>query len=136
MFIHTDPKGSELDLGFAISVAPGVNQENLKLVKKTVQEMIDQYGVGRVRYGFMVFGSSADIKIPFTEQVADPADLKKAVDDELTSMFSSPNLDAALGTAETLFNGSTRDQAKKILIVIMDKKSSSEPDSVQVCDIW
>lgn len=133
--LYLDPEGPEIDLGFAISVAPGVAQENLKLVKETVQEMIDRYNVGRVRYGFIVFGSSAVLKIPFTDHLTDPADLKKAVDDELTSALSSPNLDAALDKAETLFNGSKRDQAKKILIVIMDKKSPSEPSSVKVRNI-
>lgn len=98
--------------------------------------MIDRYGVGRVRYGFIVFGSSAVVRIPFTDQATDPADLKKAVHDGLTSTFSSPNLDAALEEAEVLFNGSKRDQAKKILIVVMDKKSPSEPGGVQVGDIW
>lgn len=109
-----------------------MTQENLKLVKETVQEMIDRYGVGRVRYGFIVFGSSAVIKIPFKSQVTDPADLKKAVDDGLTSTPSSPNLDAALEKAETLFNGSKRNQAKRILIVIVDKKSASETGSLKV----
>ena len=45
-----------------------------------------------------------------------------------------PNLGAALEGAEKLFNGSKRSQAKKILIVIMDRKSVSEPSTVEVCD--
>ena len=101
-------------------------------MKETVQEMIDRYGVGRVRYGFMIFGSSPVIKIPFTSQVTDPGDLKKAVDDGLISTPSSPNLDAALEKAKTLFNGSKRSQAKRILIVIVDTKSASQTDSVKV----
>ena len=131
----TDPQVPELDLGFAVSVTPGVAQQHLKLVRETIQELIDRYGVGRsVHYGLMVFDTSAVIKIPFTSQVTDSTVLKKAVDDKLTSTSRSPDLEAALEGAEKLFNGSKRSQAKKILIVITDKKSVSEPGSVEVGD--
>lgn len=129
--LPTEPKGPELDLAFAVNVA----QQNLKLVKETVQGMIDLYGVGRVHYGFIVFGSSAVIKIPFTDQVTERTKLKKSVNDALSSTNSSPNLDKALEEAETLFQGSKRGQANKILIVIMDKLSPSEPTIVKVDDI-
>lgn len=98
--------------------------------------MIDLYGVGRVHYGFIVFGSSAVIKIPFTDQVTEQTKLKKSVNDALSSTVSSPNLDRALQKAETLFKGSTRSQANKLLVVIMDKLSPSEPVSVKVNDIY
>lgn len=128
----SEPKGPEVDLAFAVNVA----QQNLKLVKETVQGMIDLYGVGRVHYGFIVFGSSAVIKIPFTDQVTEQTKLKKSVNDALSSTVSSPNLDRALQKAETLFKGSTRSQANKLLVVIMDKLSPSEPVSVKVNDIY
>lgn len=94
--------------------------------------MVDSYGVDRVDYGFIVFGSSADLRIPFTDQITDTADLQTAVEEELTSTSNSPNLEAALEMAETLFTNSTRDEAIKILIVIMDKKSISDPNFVRV----
>ena len=119
-------------MGFAISVASGVDQENLQLIKETVHEMIDRHGVGRVRYGFIVFGSSAVIRIPFSDRVRDSAELKKAVDDRLISTTTSPNLDAVLEKAEMLFNGSKRSQAKKILILVVDRKSANDPSSVKV----
>jgi len=126
-----EPKGPEVDLAFAVNVA----QQNLKLVKETVQGLIDLYGVGHIHYGFIVFGSSAVIKIPFTDQVTEQTKLKKSVDDALLPTVSSPNLDRALEQAETLFKGSTRGQANKILVVIMDKLSPSEPTIVKVNDI-
>ena len=126
--LHTEPKGPEIDLAFAVNVA----QQNLKLVQETAQGMIDLYGVGRVHYGFIVFGSSAVIKIPFTDQITDPTKLKKSVSEELLPTVSSPNLDVALEKAETLFQGSKREQAKKILVVIVDRLSPSEPSSIQV----
>ena len=129
--LPTDPKGPEVDLAFAVNVA----QQNLKLVKETVQGMIDLYGVGRVHYGFIVFGSSVAIKIPFTDQITEQTKLKKSVNDALSSTVSSPNLERALQGAERLFQGSTRGQANKILVVIMDKLSSSEPMIVKVNDI-
>ena len=101
-------------------------------MKKTVQVMVESYGVHRVYYGFIVFGSSADLRIPFTDQITDTADLQTAVEEKLTSASSSPNLEAALEMAETLFANSTRDEATKILIVIMDKKSISDPNFVRV----
>jgi len=94
--------------------------------------MVESYGVDRVHYGFIVFGSSADLRIPFTDQITDTADLQTAVEEALTSTSSSPNLEAALEMAETLFANSTRDEATKILIVIMDKKSISDPNFVWV----
>lgn len=129
--LPTDPKGPEVDLAFAVNVA----QQNLKLVKETVQGMIDLYGVGRVHYGFIVFGSSVAIKIPFTDQITEQTKLKKSVNDALSSTVSSPNLERALQGAERLFQGSTRGQANKILVVIIDKLSSSEPMIVKVNDI-
>ena len=129
--LPTEPKGPEVDLAFAVNVA----QQNLKLVKETVQGMIDLYGVGRVHYGFIVFGSSVAIKIPFTDQITEQTKLKKSVNDALSSTVSSPNLERALQGAERLFQGSTRGQANKILVVIMDKLSSSEPMIVKVNDI-
>ena len=101
-------------------------------MKKTVQMMVESYGVDRVHYGFIAFGSSADLRIPFTDQITDSADLQTAVEEKLTSTSSSPNLEAALEMAETLFANSTRDEATKILIVIMDKKSISDPNFVRV----
>ena len=96
--------------------------------------MVESYGADRVHYGFIVFGSSADLRIPFTDQITDTADLQTAVEEKLTSTStsSSPNLEAALEMAETLFANSTRDEATKILIVIMDKKSISDPNFVRV----
>ena len=128
--LPTEPKGPEVDLAFAVNVA----QQNLKLVKETVQGMIDLYGVGRVHYGFIVFGSSVAIKIPFTDQITEQTKLKKSVNDALSSTVSSPNLERALQGAERLFQGSTRGQANKILVVIMDKLSPSEPMIVKVND--
>ena len=127
----SEPKGAEVDLAFAVSVA----QQNLKLVKETMQGMIDLYGVDRVHYGVIVFGSSAVIKIPFTDQVTEQTKFKKSVNDALSSTVSSPNLDRALEEAQTLFQGSTRGQANKILVVIMDSLSPSEPTIVKVNDI-
>lgn len=129
--LPTEPKGPEVDLAFAVNVA----QQNLQLFKETIQGLIDLYGVGRVHYGFIVFGSSAVIKLPFTDQVTEQSKLKKSVDDALLSTVSSPNLDRALEEAKTLFQGSTRGQANKILVVIMDKLSPSEPTIVKVNDI-
>lgn len=94
--------------------------------------MVESYGVHRVHYGFIVFGSSADLRIPFTDQITDTADLQTAVEEKLMSTSSSPNLEAALEMAETLFANSTRDEATKILIVIMDKNSISDPNFVRV----
>lgn len=94
--------------------------------------MVESYGVHRVHYGFIVFGSSADLRIPFTDQITDTADLQTAVEEKLMPTSSSPNLEAALEMAETMFANSTRDEATKILIVIMDKKSISDPNFVRV----
>jgi len=128
--LPTEPKGPEVDLAFAVNIA----QQNLKLVTETVQRLIDLYGVGRVHYGLIIFGSTATIKIPFTNQVTEQTKLKKAVNDAVLSTVSSPNLDRSLEKAETLFKGSTRSQANKILVVIMDKLSPSEPAIVKVND--
>lgn len=130
--LPTEPKGPEVDLAFAVNIA----QQHLKLVKETVQGMIDLYGVGRVHYGLIVFGSSAVIKIPFTDPVTEQTKLKKSVNDALLSTVRSPNLDRALEGAETLYQGSTRGQANKILVVIMDKLSPSEPTIVKVNRIF
>lgn len=94
--------------------------------------MIDNYGVDRIHYGLITFGSSATIRIRFTDEVKDPDELKKSVSENIISTRSSPNVDEALAKAEMLFQGSKREQTHKILVVIMDRLSSSDPLIVQV----
>ena len=120
-----------MDLAFAISTTSRLAQNNFHLIKDAVKHMIDVYGVGRVRYGVITFGSSATIRIPFTDAIQDPTDLKNSVA-SLPRMGGSPALDEALQKAETLFKGSTREKAKKILVVVIDRSSSSTTSNVKV----
>ena len=101
-----------------------------------MQKVIDNYDVDRVHYGLITFGSSATIRIRFTDQVKDPDEIKKSFSENMLSTRSSPNLDEALAKAEILFQDSKRDQTQKILVLIMDRLSPSDPVIVQVHGTW
>lgn len=79
----------------------------------------------KLRYGIVVFGSTASIKITFDDYFSDDENLKAAVD-ALSGTKGPPALDEALKKGRELFGNSIgRSNARKVLVVITDIKSTS-----------
>lgn len=114
-----------MDLVFAISAASVKAEETFEKAKAVIKEIVDSYAMDKLRYGVVVFGSTASIKITFDDYFYDDENLKAAVD-VLSGSKERPALDEALKKAKELFDNSIgRSNARKILVIITDIKSTS-----------
>lgn len=90
-------------------------------MKDTITEIIREYGLGKIRYGLIVFGDTANIKIQFSDH--------NKIDNLLQYLAVIPKrsgaaLDEMLKEAERLFSTSGgRASARKVLVVITDLAS-------------
>lgn len=128
LYLPTIP---EVDLAFAISAASVNADDNFKKAKEVIKAIIDTYSMNKLRYGVIVFGSSASIKVSFGDDFPNDEDLKMAVD-LLSGSKESPSLDEALKKGKELFDeAQERPNARKVLVVIIDTKSTSKLDDLK-----
>lgn len=121
----------EVDLAFAISAASVGAVENFEKAKEVIKSIIDTYAMNKLRYGVIVFGSSAAIRVSFGEQFADDEELKTFIT-LLSGVNEPPALDEALKKGKELFESAKeRRNARKILVVIADKKSTSDLEKLK-----
>lgn len=123
------PVVPKIDLVIAISSVSSSADEVFQKTQDAVTSIIDRYGTNDIHYAVILFGSDAQAFIDFDSYTTS---------EELNEMFSSmrrlkggPVLDEALKLAGQVFTspGARRD-AHKVLVVITDKKTSSELDDV------
>ena len=120
----------ELELGFAIAADSSESDKTFTLMKDTVTSIIDKYGMGRVRYGLIVFGDSASIKANFRDGFQ-LEQLKTLIEISVKEP-SGAALDKALEEAKKLFTGAgVRGDARKVLVVITDKASGRSPSDIR-----
>lgn len=128
-FFPTDlnlPSIPEVDLAFAISAASVEADDNFEKAKEVIKSIIDTYAMNKLRYGVTVFGSSASSKVTFGDDFPSDEDLKSIIS-LLSAPKGPPALDEALKKGKELFdNAKERPNARKVLVVITDKKSSSK----------
>lgn len=111
----------EIDLAFAVSASASKADKTFKLMKDTINTIINKYGTDRIRYALVVFGANPTTQISFRE--------KSTTNRELTNFLSlarkergEPILWKALDSVKQLFrSASSRPAAKKIVVVIVDK---------------
>ena len=121
----------EVDLAFAISAASVEADENFEKAKEVIKEIVDSYAMDKLRYGVIVFGSTASIRISFNDNYPTDEDLKTFVD-FLSGPNERPALDEALKKGKELFDDSSvRSNARKVLVVITDSKSTSKIADLQ-----
>ena len=125
------PTIPEVDLAFAISAASVEADDNFEKTKEVIKAIVDSYSMNKLRYGVVVFGTSASVQISFEDDFPSDKDLKAFI-----SGLSGPNELPALGEAlkkgkELFDNAKERPNARKVLVVIMDKKSISELDDIK-----
>ena len=125
------PSIPEVDLAFAISAASVEADNNFKKTKAVITAIIDTYGKNKLRYGVIVFGSRASSKIRFGDVLPRDEELKTIVG-SLSGPKEPPALDEALKKGKELFdNADERPNARKVLVVIVDKKSTSRLDELR-----
>lgn len=124
------PEIPKLDLGFAISTGSLDAEANLQTIKDTIKSVIDRYGKSDIRYSFILFGDEPSERVQFTESERYTIDILKDRVDRL-SRISGASLDKALDKAKKMFEDTARQDAKKVLVVIMDQKQSGDRDKTK-----
>ena len=94
-------------------------------MKRTVQSIVEKYGVNRIHYSVIVFGSVAVSHIDFSTSIPDRDELIRKVV-RLPKSTDGPDLEKALEKAKQVFElQEVRPNAKKVLVVILDNASTS-----------
>ena len=108
------PKIPKLDLAFAISALPTDN--NFGVILDVVKEVTKRFFSNRVKYGLIVFGKVASIRISFRDRFRDPRQLESYID-SIAGNNDEPALDQALVSAKRLFESeSARKDAQKVCV--------------------
>ena len=120
-----------LDLGFAISASSQDATKIFKLIKESLSSIAERYETSNIRYALLTFGDTVNREVNFTSDLPGPEALRKALA-RVSQPSGEPNLDAALQEAKTMFKQApSRPGAKKVLVVIVDKKSASGASEVK-----
>ena len=94
-------------------------------MKDVIKSAVDTYAMRKLRYGIVVYGSKPVTWTDFGDEFSSDEDLKTLID-SLPRPKDRPALDEALIKGKELFDKSQdRPNAKKVLVVITDKKSTS-----------
>ena len=128
---------------FAISATSNSSAQNYSLIKETIKEFIDKYGVDKIQYSIFVYGDSVIRVVNFNRTFPPSAnELKAAIDaqtplDEGLAMMDHAPLNAgpvlldALQETTLIFNETeSRQNAQKVLVVITDQNSGSDENDL------
>ena len=102
----------EVDLIFAISSTASSSPANYNQMKSIIKSVIDKYGMMKINYGFITFGSQPVTDSRLTEYFSSESSLKDFVD--FLIRRSGVALHKALEEAKKAFEDSTRPDAKKV----------------------
>lgn len=120
-----------IDLLFAISVGSNESNQTYSLVKSTIKEFIDKYGVGNVRYSIILYSHSVLRVVTFNRTFQPSAEELKASLDAETPSGGVPDLALALQETSRIFNETMdRPTANKALVIITDKNSANDKDTL------
>ena len=113
----------KIDLVFAISSVATNAEKTFTKMKDTIRNIILEYGTDALQYGVIVFGDTPTTRLRLDERFNDISRLNRSI-----SVYSRPrgipSIKSALEEAKRLFEGrGARPDAKKILVVIIDKSS-------------
>ena len=120
----------EIDLCFAISATAADADSTFTLMKETINDVIDNYGINKIRYSVILFGSQAKQVVGFDSSLTKPS-LLEAYIRALERLSGGSAVDKALEKAlESFKAGITRPNARKVLVVIMDNESGLETGDI------
>ena len=106
-------------------------QETFVKLKKAIRLIVDKYGTSKIKYAVIPFGALPVTKISFEDKFPNVDSLKQAIQGIIRPQENG-NLKKLLTEAKGLFTrSSARPWAKKVLLVVMDKKSTSKLQEVK-----
>lgn len=119
-----------VNLIFAISSLSFNANEKFQKMKNIIKTMVNEYGKERIHYSLIVFGNEPSVELRFSRTFDSDAELKAHLDLQ-ARVSDGAALDKALKKAADLFGEYYREGAKNVLVVIMDKRSTSNRKDVQ-----
>ena len=120
MFLSDSANIPEIDLTFALTA---ISKRTFNLMKSTVNRIIEQYGITRIHYSVIVFGSSPTTHFDFSRTFPAKDELIRAVS-RLPKKSGDPDLAKALESVTKVYElKQVRPNAKKVLVVILDNKT-------------
>ena len=119
-----------VDLMFAVSARSTEAYDKMEKMKEIIKKMVDEYGSERIRYSLVVFGNQPSVELRFGKSFATEDQLKGYID-RANVILDGAALDKALEKAAELFEEDVRDDSKKVLVVIMDRESTSNEMDVE-----
>lgn len=125
-----------IDLTFAVSASSVSSDSTFTLMRSTIQSIVQKYGVDRIHYSVIVFGSVPTAPIDFSSNIPDRDQLIRTLS-RLPESSGRPNLVKALQEAKRVFElREVRPNARKVLVVIMDNASvGNKKDLNQVVSV-
>ena len=115
-----------VDLGFALSASASDASKNFDKMKSVINSIIDQYSISRIKYGVVVYGYNATTVIDFQQVFLKEENLKQYLSTVQPASGGS-SLERGLTEGKELFEaGGTRPNARKVLVVFTDKKSTGD----------
>lgn len=100
-------------------------------MKEAISSITERYETSKIRYALLTFGTTVKREVDFTLDLPDPETLRKALA-SASQPSGEPDLQRALEEAKMMFKQApSRPGAKKVLVVIMDKKSISDSSEVE-----
>ena len=127
----SDPNMPNIDLAFAISAVSANSNQSYELMKNTIKQFIDQYGVEKIHYSLILYGDVAVTVVNFNHTFPPSASDLKATIDAQPPISGGPFHDNALEEAFEVFNRTEgRPNAKKVLVVMTDETSGSDSNSL------
>ena len=100
-------------------------------MKNIIKEIDKEYGHYKIRYSIIVFGDPPSVKVQFNEKFSTDFGLDRLLD-TLRPPPGGAALDKALDEARKQFESHARPNAKKVLVVMIDRKSTSSPVDVKL----
>ena len=126
LFFSEPTRIGKLDLAFAIGAASRDAKNVLQHMKEIIKSIADMYGTDLIHYGVITFDSEAAIKLRFGNKINSAENLKAFID-SIPAPNGGPAIDKALEAAKVLFGGDdVRYDAQKVLVVMVDKRSSGD----------
>ena len=123
MFFSDSANIPEIDLTFALSATSVFSKRTFNLMKSTVNRIIQQYGITRIHYSVIVFGSSPTTHFDFSRTFPNKDDLIRVISN-LPKKSGDPDLAKALESVSKVYElKQVRPNAKKVVVVILDKKT-------------
>lgn len=122
-----------MDFIFAVSVSGNIDQTTT-LTKNTIRQIVMRYGIHRFHYSVIVYGKSGiTTAFDFGSILPDKQSILVAIRNiNRYDLATQANDKLAFDQARAIFAiKPTREEARKVLVVITDKPSSNSPSELE-----